>query len=457
VRAHRSALSPEAADFAPGLLAIQESPPARLPRAMLYAVASLVALLALWARFGELDMNANAPGQLVPQTYVKILQPADEGIVKAILVNEDQRVAAGQVLLRMDPKDTEADTSALQVQLALKSLELRRIDAELSGRPLRTRLTDPPDLFAQVAEQDWAHRQEYMDALAQARDELGRAQNDYASGVAVLAKLAQTTPILKSEAEAYSDLGKRGYVPHVMAEDKERAYLESARSLEAERATVTGLAADAAQSAEQVSEVTAKYRSDLQNERVDTETAYRKLQADWVKQLHKSRLLELRAPVAGVVKDLATHTVGTVVSAGTMLLSLVPDRVPLVAEVMIRNDDIGFVHVGQRVKVKLAAYPFEQYGMLTGRVLQISPDASDPSAGASGPGERAGQQGATAHPLGFRALISLGAQTLKAHGETLALTAGMEVVAEIHEGRQTVFDYLLSPIRRTLADSGHER
>ncbi len=449
-------LSPEAADFAPGLLAIQESPPARLPRAMLYCVAALIAGLLLWARFGQLDIIANADGRLVPQTYVKIVQPADSGIVEQILVREGERVAAGQVLLRMDPKDADADTSALKVQLALRSLELGRIDAELGGRPLRRGPTDPADLFAQVLAQERADRAEYLDSLAQAHDQLRRAQNEYSSGAAVLTKLEQTNPILKSQAEAYADLGKRGYAPEVLVGDKERAYLENARDLQAQRATVAGFAAAQAQAAEEVWEVTAKYRSDLENQRVEAQGTYEKTRSDWIKQQHRLALLELRAPVAGVVKNLATHTVGTVVSSGTMLLSLVPDRVPLVAEVMIRNSDIGFAHEGQKVKVKLAAYPFEDFGMLTGKVLQISPDAADPSE-ASSKETPAGQAAAPQQAPAFKALVSLDSQVLSAHGETLALAAGMEVVAQIYEGRQTVLDYLLSPIRKTLAESGHER
>lgn len=457
MRPNAPTLSPEAAEFAPGLLAIQESPPARLPRAMLYSVAALIGGLLLWARFGQLDIIANADGRLVPQTYVKIVQPADSGIVEQILVREGQRVAAGQVLLRMDPKDADADTKALQVQLALRALELRRIDAELAGRRLRQEPADPADLFAQVVAQERADRADYLDSLAQAQDQLRRADNDYASGTAVLAKLEQTNPILKSQAEAYADLGERGYAPEVLVGDKERAYVENARDLQAQRATVTGLAATEAQASEQVGEVTAKYRSDLENQRVNAEGDYRKTQSEWMKQQHKLALLELRAPVAGVVKNLATHTVGTVVSAGTMLLSLVPDRVPLVAEVMIRNSDIGFAHEGQKVKIKLSAYPFEDFGMLTGKVLQIWPDASDSSGESSKEETSASQAGAPSQVASFEALVSLDSQALNAHGETLALTAGMDVVAQIYEGRQTVLDYLLSPIRRTLAESGHER
>lgn len=103
------ALAPEARDFAPGLLAIQESPPARLPRVVLTVVVVLFFILLCWAFFGRLDIIASAEGRLVPQTYVKIVQPADAGIVREILVREGQTVAAGQVLMRMDTQLADAD------------------------------------------------------------------------------------------------------------------------------------------------------------------------------------------------------------------------------------------------------------------------------------------------------------------------------------------------------------
>ncbi|MGH3429005.1 MAG: biotin/lipoyl-binding protein, partial [Mycobacteriales bacterium] len=116
----RPMLSPEALDFAPGLLAIQESPPARLPRVVMLAVVALCLILLLWAGFGKLDIIASAEGRLIPQNYVKIVQPADAGIVKEILVREGQKVQAGQVLLRMDTQDAEADTKALGTELELR-------------------------------------------------------------------------------------------------------------------------------------------------------------------------------------------------------------------------------------------------------------------------------------------------------------------------------------------------
>jgi len=448
-------LSPEALEFAPGLLAIQESPPARLPRAVMYSVTALAAILVAWATFGKLDIIASAEGRLVPQTYVKIVQPADAGIVQDILVKEGQSVQAGQILMRMDTKDAEADEKTLKMQMALKSLQLRRVDAELTARPLLRKAGDLDDLFSQVEAQYRERRQSYLDTLAQAEQALKKAQRDYDSGTEVLAKLREVTPILKAQADAYAGLGKDGFAPHLMVRDKEREYVEKARDLRAQEQTVASLAAAVAQAQQQLNQTTSKYHSDLQNERIEAEGQYRKLEQDWAKQQHRTGLLELKAPQAGLVKDLATHTVGTVVSPGTVLLSLVPENEPLLAEIMVGNDDVGFVYPQQKVKLKLVAYPFEKYGMLDGEVINIGPDASESDAQSQTKDAAKDKRAAAA--MNYKALVSLRSQVLTAQGENLKLVSGMQVIAEINQGNRTVMEYLLSPVQKTLHDSARER
>ena len=216
---------------------------------------------------------------------------------------------------------------------------------------------------------------------------------------------------------------------------------------------MASLDAAMAQAQQQLNQTSSKYRSDLQNERIEAEAQFRKLQQDLAKQEHKNDLLELKAPQAGIVKDVATHTIGTVVQPGTVLLSIVPESEPLVAEVMVRNDDVGFVYPGQQVKVKLAAYPFEQYGMLDGKVMHVGPDASD--------GQDSNEQGkeptSSARQLAYRAIVALSNQELLAQGDKFKLVPGMQVIAEINQGKRTVMEYLLSPVRKTLHDGGRER
>jgi HlyD family secretion protein len=101
-------------DFAPSLLRVQNQPPAPFAQAMLRILLILLFAVILWAIFGKLDIVASAEGKLIPQSYVKIVQPFEQGLISEILVSEGQHVEAGQVLMRLDTTMSDADGKAMR-------------------------------------------------------------------------------------------------------------------------------------------------------------------------------------------------------------------------------------------------------------------------------------------------------------------------------------------------------
>ena len=144
---------------------------------------------------------------------------------------------------------------------------------------------------------------------------------------------------------------------------------------------------------------------------------------------------------------------------GTVLVSLVPRNELLLAEVMIDNQDIGFVKAGQQVRLKLAAYPFQRYGMVDGVVKTVIADsqAQDGSQAGSEQSEEAETESGVASTLTFKATIELKQQPLIVNESPLPLAAGMQLSAEIVEGKRTVLQYLLSPVQRVASEAGMER
>lgn len=447
------ALASHVADFSPGLLAIQESPPARLPRMVLYILLALFGVLSLWAVWGTLDIVASAEGRLIPQTYVKIVQPSDSGIVKEILVREGQEVQAGQVLMRLDSRLTDTDLATLQNDTMLKALTLRRIDAELRGKPLVPKASDPPVLFEQVAAQYRARRQAYLDAVAQETEVQRKARADLVAAQQTQTKLRETLPLFRKVSESFTQLRHEGFVSPLAAEDKERERVERELDLKAQEAMVESMRASIAQSDKRLAQIRSNYESQLYNERVEIDGAHTKVSGELSKLQHKATLLELKAPQNGIIKDLATHTIGTVVQPGAIMMTLVPKHEPLRVEVAVKNEEVGFVRPGQAVKVKLATYPFQKYGMLEGRIDHVGADSNTGDANAQRQG------GATdASAMSYKAIVALSTQEfIGPDGQRLSMSPGMQVTAEIHLGKRTVLEYLLSPVRKVGLEAARER
>jgi HlyD family secretion protein len=442
-------LSEPALAFAPDLLRIEREAPSPLPRFVLYGLLALLAAMLAWAIFGKLDIVAVSEGKLVPQSFIKIVQPAEAGIVREILVSEGAQVKEGDVLVRMDSRISELDVKTLQAEIARKRLQLRRIDAELAGTRLQRAKDDPQDLVIQVAAQLEARRQAYLDALGAEKAVLEKAEHDLAGAGEIEAKLMQTTPILREQERAWDQLAREGYAGRLLALDRQKNRIEAEQELKAQSRNVEGLKASIAQAKKRIAQIESNYRQQLHNERAEAEGQYDKLKQDWDKQQHRHALLDLRAPHAGVVKDLATHTAGTVLAPGAIVLTLVPQGEPLLGEVWVTNADAGFVRAGQSAKIKVASYPFQKYGTLEGVVRQVSADAQDKTAAADAPSK-------PASTLAYRALIAI-----PDAGETgrprLDLVAGMHVTAEVHIGRRSVLEYLLSPVQKVAAEAARER
>jgi HlyD family secretion protein len=442
-------------DFAPGILKLQDAPPSPLPRLILWCLLALVAITIVWSAFGRLDIIAVAQGRIVPQSYLQIVQPAESGIVKELLVREGDLVGAGQVLARMDMRFSEADRQALRNELVQRSLQLRRIDAELAGAPLARQRDDPPALFAQVEAQYRARRQAYLDSLETEKAVLAKAEQDLRAAREIESKLRKQLPIYREQEEAFARLTREGYAGRMLYLEKERDRIEKEQDLKAQEFAIQSLNASTEQGRKRVAQLQSNYQQALQNERVEAEAQAAKLEQDWNRHVARHELLELKAPHDGIVKDLATHTVGSVLQPGTVLMTLVPTKEPMQAEVWVTHDDAGFVGAGRAAKLKLATYPFQKYGMIEGEVKRISPDASDMSDARS---ERRGGAGENASAgSGYRTLVSLKTPYLEADGKRYALAPGMQVTAEINLGTRTVLEYVLSPVQRTLHEAGRER
>jgi hemolysin D len=149
----------------------------------------------------------------------------------------------------------------------------------------------------------------------------------------------------------------------------------------------------------------------------------------------------LNAPSAGIVQQLQVTTIGAVVRPADPLLVIVPEGTRLVVEANVLNRDAGFVREGQDVRVKLEAFPFTRYGIVSGRLVFMSHDAIED--------EELG--------LVFPARMELSQQTITVNGRARALTAGMAVTAEIKTGRRRIIEFLFSPIARRVEEAGRER
>jgi HlyD family secretion protein len=356
----------------------------------------------------------------------------------------------------MDPVLSDADMKTVQAEYHNKRLALRRVDAQLAGKSFSREKGDPAELATQVEAQYAANLRAYENALAQERSLLEKARHDLAAARETRTKLEQVLPHYIEQEAAFEKLTRDGFAGRIISADKRRERIEKEQDLRAQEFIIGANRALIEQSQKKIAQIGADYRRSLQTERMELAAQFERARQELAKNEHRRELLELRAPEAGTVKDLATHTAGTVAMPGTILMTLVPRGEQLLAEVWVSNQDVGFVREGQPVKMKLAAFQFTKYGMVEGAVRQVSADATE----APSPNTRSDALTGRDRPMGplaYRAIVELKGQHLEADGERHALAPGMQVAAEINLGTRTVLEYVLSPVRKAFHEAARER
>jgi len=434
--------------FNPAHLVVEDRPLSPLPRVVMWLVLLLIAALGAWAAFGRVDIVSSAEGRLVPASQLRIVQPAEGGVVLSILVREGDSVRAGQLLARMDVQAAEADARTVGAELAMRGLQLRRIEAELGGTVLAISASDPPALHAQVEAQRDARVRAYENSLAEERAVIARSRREMQAAAETREKLAAALPHLREQESAFERLAQEGFAGKLMRQQRTRERIEAEQDVRAQEHRVEGARASIEQSERRMAQISANYLAQLRGERVEADSHLSRLVQERDKLAHRTRAAELRAPADGVIKDLATHTPRSVLAPGTVLMTLVPRDEKLVAEVWLPNQDAGFVRAGQAARLKFASYPFQKYGMLDGKVLRVSADSSErPVADKARPGTG----------FAYRAMVELSGAELRAGDARHALLPGMQLTAEIRISDRTVLEYLLSPVMKVTHEAGRER
>jgi hemolysin D len=406
---------------------------------------------------------ATATGKVIPTGRSKVIQPLEAGVVRSIRVADGQSVKAGDVLVELDPTIIQGEVAHLQSDLLAAQLEVARLRAALTDTDDPVSAFQPPKgaeaslvamqrqfLIAQISE----HRSKVaaLDGQrAQKEAELATISARIEKLDAVIPTIQERVNIRKSLSEYGSRLQYFEVLQQLTESQQERAVQKS--HVKEVQAAIAAIIDTRAQTVEE-------YRRTLFGELAEAERKAAGLTADLSKAEQRLKQQELTAPVSGMVQQLAVHTLGGVVTPAQTLMVIVPSDSPLEIEAMISNRDIGFVHVGDEVEIKVDTFDFTRYGLLHGKVRTISSDSiaretnekQDRAAGApEASSEPSGQQ------LTYAARISVSGQEIQVEGRTVRLSPGMAVTAEIKTGSRRIISYLLSPLMKYGQESFRER
>jgi HlyD family type I secretion membrane fusion protein len=421
-------------------------------RSIVGGVAAVVVFLGgfgWWAATAPLDSAAIAEGAVIVEGKRKTVQHLEGGIVTEIRVVEGARVAAGDVLVKLDDTQARSKLDALRVQSDELAARVDRLIVERDGAAA---ISFSADLLAREDEPQIAVLLSGQRRIFATRSESLHGQIDIleqrkvqidaqiAGLRAQVASVDMQLRLIDEQIAAVDDLVRKGL-------ERKPRLLE----LQGRAAALTGTRGEYMASiarAQQARGETQLQIFDLRNRRAeDVAKELRDVQGQLDALREQLRGAEdvlqrttVVAPTDGVVMDLRVHTTGGVVGSGQPILDIVPANDNPLIEAKLRPLDIDAVRPGLPAKVRLSALKQRNAPELSGRVVHVAADSLTD--------QRTGQSYYVAH-------VTIPRDELARVGLE-ELYPGMQSEVFIVTGARTAFAYLVAPIRESFARAFRE-
>ena len=431
-------------EFLPAVLEVTETPPSPLGRVLSLTLIAFFALAIAWTIIGHVDIIATAQGKIIPSERVKVIQPRDTGVVSAIHVSDGQKVKRGDLLVELDPTDTEADRDRLRMDAATARVEIARMQALLTDQPEKVFAAPPGTPETLVA----LHRsylmsqvREYRSRQAAIESEVTKRKAEIETIKAGIARTEKILPSMRERVESRRQLVERQFAARNSFTELQEQLYDQEGQLAIQKQKLEEARAGLAAAESQREHVEAEFRRDVMAKLSEVRQRSASIDQETIKAEERSRLQTLTAPADGTVQQMAIHTVGGVATSAQPLLVIVPAGAYLEIEAMVLNKDVGFVHKGHEAEIKVESFPFTKYGTIAGRVLYVSADAVEDKATG----------------LAYPARISLDRTVMRVDEKDVNLSSGMAVTVEIKTGQRRIIEYLLAPLQRYQKESLKER
>ncbi|WP_236783992.1 HlyD family type I secretion periplasmic adaptor subunit [Azospirillum humicireducens] len=426
--------------------AIQNAPDPFLARITLHLLALFVIGLIAWASLSFLDKIVASQGKIISTEPNVMVQPLEMAAIKQVLVRPGDVVRQGQVLATLDPTFTQADVQQLESRLANADAMIARLEAEHDGKPFVGGIDRYG--YGTLQQSLWRERQaQYQSQMENYEEKLARLQSNVAKYEMDRVHLNERLKVVREIETMRSTLlatqvGSKLNLLQATSDriDIERNLVLNQNELQGNRHDLQALLAERDVFIQQWN---GKIIEELTTQRNEREAVREQL----TKARKRQSLVQLDSPLDAIVLEVSPKAApGSIAKEAEALFTLVPVGSPLEVEANIDARDLAFVQVGDKVRVKLDAYPYMQHGALDGEVTTISEDSfsnKDSNNNATG-------------ALFYRARIKLLTTTLDNVPSNFRLIPGMPLTADIKVGERRIITYFLRPILRGVDESLRE-
>lgn len=415
----------------------------------LFAMLVLVGGFGTWAVMAQITGAVIAAGQIEVDRNRQVIQHPDGGVVEAILIDEGDTVAAGDLLIQLDPNVLQSELTVVEGQLFEIMARRGRLEAERDGAdiitfPEKLLAYDRPEIESLIAGQERLFEAR-LESAAKTKEQLGQRRAQIVSQINGIR--AQQDALTKQQ-----DLIVQELADQQSLLDRGLAQASRVSALQREEANLLGrvgeLSAAEAQAAEQITEIEIEVLGLDTTRREEAITRLRDLQFNELELSERQRTLseqldrlDIRAPVSGIVYGLQVYAERSVIRPADPVMFLVPQDRPLVIAAQVQLTDVDQIFVGQEATMRFSAFDQRRTPELFGQVTLISADAF--------------QDDSAVAPF-YRVELKLNDGEIDRLPEDMTLIPGMPVESFVRTADRSPMDYLIKPLSDYFAKAFRE-
>lgn len=411
---------------------------------------SFIVFLA-WAMTAPIDSGTVVSGSVVVLGSRKAVQHPQGGVVEQIYVREGDKVLQGDIVLQINPLQIQANLQQSEYEFIQTLAAHSRLIAERNGK---TTITWDPDLDQFANQTQVVQAKRLQQALFVSRQrEIGAAQAIYAEKESGLRQqLAEKNNILtlrrsllaplQEEAQSVRRLAQGGFVPGSRANDAERTAVEAQAGLATLQSDISGVQTQLSSNQLELNKAKTSFERAIDSDLSEVQQRKETLRSSVQSLRFDQQLTNLRAPVSGTVVALKAHTIGGVITAGQVLMEILPDDVQLVIEAAVPPHMIDKVRIGMTADMRFSAFNRITTPVVPGLVRLVGADRLPPS------------------PPQFTEEYFLVQLETTAEGQSLLeehqIVAGMPVEVIVKGGERSFMSYMIKPLIDRFARSFKE-
>lgn len=402
---------------------------------VLWLISFTVIFLLSWAYLSEIDDIVKSEGKIITTSNIQRISSLEGGVLKELYVSEGDKVKKGDILFRLSDINFKTDFKKNKYNRSALLAKIERLKAQSKNQKIiinneidKKTMTNEVELFN-------TNEKRLKASINILKEQLKQRKNDLSDSYKNLKIVERNYVLIEKEMKIKTPLVNERIISKVELLQLQRTKNDTESELKKLKGTIPTIKSSIQEIYKSIEETKQIYISTAKDELIIAYNDVKQIDEDLNYLNQKIIETTIVSPNDGVINKITVKTRGQAISPGTVIAEIVPETKYMLAEVKISPADIGFLYVGQPVRLKLRPYDFSLYGAVDSKISYISADTLIDE-------KDQNKESYIVHIKSEKKYVN--------GNKNLEIKPGMTVDADIITGKKTILNYILKPIVRSL-------